>query len=156
MQLQQKITPFFTYPDCAQQAAEFYVSVLPDSAIVRTVRNPANDAILTVEFELCGMKFVALNAGQDWKFTEAFSLSVACDDQQELDDLWEKLQADGGSELACGWLKDRFGMCWQIVPAQLSRWLDSGKPENIQRMFESVWSMKKLDIATLQAAFDGT
>ena len=101
------------------------------------------------------MKFVALNAGQNWKFTEAFSLSVPCQSQTELDTLWEKITADGGREGACGWLQDKFGMFCQIVPSQTDEWLDSGNPAKIQRMFEALWQMKKLDIATLQAAFDG-
>ncbi len=154
MQLKQRITPFLTYKNQAHEAAEFYVSVLPDSEINRIVRAPDNKSVLTVGFELCGLHFVALNAGQDWQFTEAFSLCVTCDDQDEIDRLWESLLAGGGSEMACGWLKDKFGMCWQIVPAQLEQWIDSDKPENLQRMFEALWQMKKLDIATLQNAFE--
>lgn len=103
-----------------------------------------------------GMKFIALNAGQDWKFTEAFSVAVECDTQEELDMIWEKLTADGGSELACGWLKDRFGMCWQIWPSELPRWMASDDAEAVQRMFQAVWQMKKLDIVTLRKAFGGT
>jgi predicted 3-demethylubiquinone-9 3-methyltransferase (glyoxalase superfamily) len=139
MEIQQRITPFLSYVDRAEEAATFYVSVLPDSEIIRTVKNPTNDAVLTVEFELSGMRFVALNAGQDWKFTE--------------DSLWTNLM--GGSELACGWLKDKFGMCRQVVPSQLQQWLECGDPQAVQRMFEALWEMMKLDIATLQEAFDG-
>jgi predicted 3-demethylubiquinone-9 3-methyltransferase (glyoxalase superfamily) len=154
MQLKQRIIPFLTYKNQAHEAAEFYVSLLPDSKINRIVRPPNSDSVLTVGFELCGLQIVALNAAQDWQFTEAFSLCVTCDDQEEIDRLWEGLLADGGNEMACGWLKDKFGMCWQIVPAQLERWIASDKPENLQRMFQSLWQMKKLDIATLQNAFD--
>ena len=156
MQPQQRITPFLTYHDCAEDAARFYVSILPDAKILRTVLNPGNNAVLTVEFAMLGMKFVALNAGQNWKFTEAFSLSVPCQSQSELDNLWEKLTVDGGREVACGWLQDKFGMFWQIVPTQIDDWLNSGEPVKLQRMFEALWQMKKLDIAKLQAAFDGT
>ncbi len=156
MQRQQRITPFLTYHNCADQAAKFYVSILPDAKILRTVHNPGNDAVLTVEFEMLGMKFVALNAGQNWKFTEAFSLSVPCQSQSELDNLWEKLTADGGREVACGWLQDKFGMFWQIVPSQIEDWLNSGEPAKLQRMFEALWQMKKLDIATLEKAFSGS
>ncbi len=155
MHIKQRITPFLTYKKQAEEAAEFYVSVLPDSRIIRKIGHPNDRTVLTVEFELCGMKFVGLNAGQDWAFTEAFSLSVACENQAEIDRLWRKLTAGGGSELACGWLKDKFGMCWQIVPAQMEQWMASDQPENLQRMFEAVWQMKKLDVAKLQSAFDG-
>jgi len=155
MRIKQRLTPFFTYNNQAEEAAEFYVSVLPDSKLIRKVHNPKDGTVLTVEFELCGLKCVGLNAGQDWRFTEAFSLWVACENQDEIDRLWRELIAGGGSELACGWLKDKFGMCWQIVPEQIEQWLASDKPENLQRMFEAVWSMKKLDAAQLQKAFDG-
>ena len=156
MQLIQRITPFLSYMDRAAEAAKFYVSVVPDSKILRTITNPMNGAVITVEFELCGMKFVALNTGQDWKFSEAISLAIACDTQADIDALWSQLIADGGNELACGWLKDKFGMSWQVVPSQLSVWLNSEDPDKIQRMFMSLWQMKKLDIAKLQNAFDGS
>jgi predicted 3-demethylubiquinone-9 3-methyltransferase (glyoxalase superfamily) len=155
MKLQQRITPFLSYKNQAAEAAEFYVSVLPGSRIIRKVKNPANDSILTVEFELCGTKFISLNAGQDWKFTEAVSFAIECDTQNELDALWTSLIADGGSELACGWLKDKFGMCWQVWPSQLQHWMASDDAQALQRVFEAVWQMKKLDTATLQKAFAG-
>jgi len=154
MQLTQRITPFLSYNNQADEAADFYVSVLPDSKIIRTVTNPGNGSVLTVEFQMAGMNFVALNVGQDWKFTEAISLAVSCDSQQELDALWEKL-TDGGREVQCGWLQDKFGMFWQVVPSQLGEWLKSSDPQKIQRMFEALWQMTKLDIAVLQKAFDG-
>ncbi len=155
MKFNQRIRPFLSYNHQADEAAEFYVSVVPDSKIVRKVKNPSNESILTVEFELVGMTFIALNAGRDWKFTEAMSLAIECDTQEEIDTLWAKLIADGGSELACGWLKDKFGMCWQVWPSQLSQWMASDDPEAVQRMFESVWKMTKLDIAILKKAFEG-
>jgi predicted 3-demethylubiquinone-9 3-methyltransferase (glyoxalase superfamily) len=155
MQLKQRITPFLSYNDQADEAAEFYVSVLPDSQILRKVKNPGTGSILTVEFELCGMKFIALNAARDWGFTEATSWAIECDTQPELDELWANLIADGGAELACGWLKDKFGMCWQVWPAQLSQWMASDNAEALQRMFEALWQMKKLDAAVLQKAFEG-
>lgn len=156
MKLNQRIKPFLSYNNRAVEAAEFYVSVLPDSKIIRKVKNPASDSVITVEFELCGMTFIALNAGQDWLFTEAMSLAIECDTQEELDTLWTKLIADGGCEVACGWLRDKFGMCWQVWPAQLSQWMASYDAEAVQRMFEAVWQMKKLDVAILQKAFEGT
>ena len=155
MQFKQKLTPFLSYVDRAEEAAAFYVSLLPDGQVLRTVKNPMNDAVLTVEFEMAGMTFVALNAGQDWQFSPAFSLAVACDSQDEIDRLWQGLTADGGSEVACGWLQDNFGMSWQVVPSRLQQWLDSGDASAIQRMFQSLWQMKKLEIETLQKAFDG-
>lgn len=155
MQIRQRITPFLSYVNQAQDAANFYVSAFPDSRIIRTLTNPLDQAVLTVEFELGGMRFVALNTGQDWKFSEAISLAVSCDTQADIDTLWSRLTADGGAEVACGWLKDKFGMSWQIVPAQLNAWLDSGTPEQIQRMFTALWQMTKLDITALQQAFDG-
>lgn len=155
MKIEERITPFLSYRDQATEAAEFYVSVVPDSKIIRKVTNPSNDSVLTVEFELCGMNFIALNSGQDWKFTDAFSLAVWCETQDELDALWVGLTADGGSETACGWLKDKFGMSWQIVPVRLRQWLASDNPPALQRMFEALWKMKKMDIAELQKAFDG-
>lgn len=155
MQITQRITPFLSYKHEAEAAAKFYVSVLPDSKIIRKVKHPTDGSVLTVEFELCGMKFVGLNAGQDWKFTETFSLCIACEDQAEIDRLWQGLLAGGGSELACGWLKDKFGMCWQIMPKQLESWLASDQPENQKRMFEAMWQMQKPDVAKLQQAFEG-
>lgn len=155
MQIKQRITPFLSYKDQAAEAAEFYVSVVPESKILRMVHNPANDSVLTVEFELCGMKFISLNAGHEWNFTEAMSLAIECDTQDQLDTLWNNLTADGGSELACGWLKDKFGMCWQVWPSQLPKWMASDDPKSVQRMFEALWAMKKLDIAQLQRAFEG-
>lgn len=155
MKLQQRITPFLSYKDQAAEAAEFYISALPDSKMIRKVKNPANDSVLTVEFVLCGMNFMALNAGQDWKFNESMSLAVVCDSQSELDKLWSDLIAGGGTELACGWLKDKFGMCWQVWPSQLPHWMATDDADALQRMFEAVWQMTKLDTAILQKAFAG-
>ncbi len=156
MHIKQRITPFLTFANQAEAATEFYISLLPDSKIIRKVLNPADQTVLTVEFELCGMKFIALNAGrEEWKFTESFSLAVHCDSQQELDALWSGLTSDGGEELACGWLKDKYGMCWQIWPSQLQNWFASDDSKALQRMFQALWQMKKLDIAALQRAFDG-
>jgi len=157
MEIKQRITPFLSYVNQAAEAAEFYVSVLPESKIVRRVLSPGNQSVLTVEFVLCDMKFIALNAGrEEWKFTESFSLAVHCNDQKELDSLWNGLIADGGSELACGWLKDKYGLCWQIWPTQLQDWFEANDPTALQRMFEAMLQMKKLDIASLQTAFFGS
>lgn len=155
MQFQNKITPFFGFNNEAEDAANFYVSVLPDSRIHKIVKNPMTGAVMTVEFELAGMTFVALNTGQaNWKFTEALSLAVACETQQEIDDLWSKL-IDGGQEMACGWLKDRFGVCWQIVPSGIGNMMADADPARAKRVFDAMCQMVKLDMAKLQEAYDG-
>lgn len=155
MQIKQRITPFLSYSHQAEEAAELYVSIVPDSRIIRKVLNPANQSVLTIEFELAGTKFVALNAGQDWKFTEAFSVAIECDSQKQIDEVWDRLVADGGSELYCGWLKDKFGMCWQVWPSQLQTWFAENDPVALQRMFEALWQMKKLDVDVLTKAYQG-
>lgn len=146
VQFHQKITPFLGFKAEAEEAANFYVSVLPESRILRTVNNPDSGAVMTVEFELAGLTFVALNTGQPWEFTDAFSLAVSCETQDEIDDLWAKL-VDGGQELACGWLKDRFGVRWQIVPSAIGRMLCDADPASAKRVFDAMVQMIKLDIA---------
>ena len=154
MQFQNKITPFFGFNSEAEDAANFYVSVLPDSQILRTVRNPDTKAVMTVEFELAGMTFVALNTGQaNWKFTETFSLAVACETQEEIDELWSKL-LDGGEEKACGWLKDKFGVCWQIVPRAIGQMISDPDPARAKRVFDAMCQMIKLDLAELKKAYE--
>ncbi|RCS55917.1 VOC family protein [Bremerella cremea] len=153
MQFQNKITPFLSFPNEAEEAANFYVSLLPGSQIVRTLRNPHSGDVMTVEFELAGMTFVALNTGQDWPFSNAFSLAISCENQAEIDDLWTKL-LDGGKEMACGWLSDKFGVPWQIVPAAIGPMLSDPDPKRAKRVFDAMCQMIKLDIATLQAAYD--
>jgi two-component system sensor histidine kinase QseC len=130
------------------------VTLLPDSKINRIVRNPANDSVMTVEFELSGMAFIALNVGQPWEFTNAFSLSVSCDSQEEIDTLWGKL-VEGGNAIQCGWLTDKYGMAWQIVPSQVSQWLASEDTDKIGRFMGAMMQMTKLDVRALQEAFDG-
>lgn len=154
MQIQQRITPFLSFPSQAGEAADYYVSVFPDASILQSQKSP-DGSILLVEFTLMGMKFVSLNTGQDWKFTEATSFAVSCDTQADIDHLWDRLVGDGGRELACSWLQDKFGVFWQIVPAQLSEWFGSGEPEKVGRMMNVMMQMTRLDIAKLQSAFDG-
>lgn len=154
MRIKQKITPFLSYPHQAEEAARFYVTLLPDSKINRIIRNPMNGSVMTVEFELSGMSFISLNVGQPWEFTNAFSLSVSCDSQEEIDTLWSKL-LDGGKAIQCGWITDKFGMAWQIVPSQVGTWLASEDTEKIGRFMSAMMQMIKLDIRTLQQAFDG-
>jgi len=154
MQFNNKITPFLGFKSEAEEAANFYVSILPDSQMLRTVRNPDTNAVMTVEFELAGMTFVALNSGQPWEFTEAFSLAVSCQTQEEIDTLWGKL-LEGGETLACGWLKDKFGVRWQIVPATIGQMIGDSDPARAKRVFDAMCQMIKLDMAKLQAAYDG-
>lgn len=155
MQFLQKITPFLSFQSQAEEAAEFYVSVLPDSRILNKLKHPDTGQMLTVEFELAGLAFVALNVGEAWEFTNAVSLAVACDTQEEIDTLWERLSADGGEKIQCGWLKDKFGMPWQIVPRALSGWLGGADAARTQRVLHAVWGMTKLEIAPLEAAYAG-
>jgi predicted 3-demethylubiquinone-9 3-methyltransferase (glyoxalase superfamily) len=153
MQFQNKITPFLGFKSEAEEAANFYVSTLPDSRILRTVRNPHNNEVMTVEFELAGITFVALNAGQPWEFTEAFSLAVACETQEEIDRLWSAF-LEGGQELACGWLKDKFGVRWQIVPAKIGQMMGDPDPARAKRVFDAMCQMVKLDVAKLTEAYE--
>ena len=153
----QTITPFLWFDTEAEQAASFYTSIFPNSKIVKTVRRgegmPGPSGVLTVAFELGGQSFVALNGGPHFKFTEAVSFVVNCDSQQELDAYWEKLSA-GGAEVQCGWLKDKFGLSWQVVPRILPELLSDADPAKSVRVMKAIMTMKKLDIAALQRAYD--
>lgn len=157
----QKIKPCLWFDGTAEQAAEFYVSVFPDARITaRTLAGtdwPAGRAgdVILVEFELNGQPYQALNGGPDQPFSEAVSLSVTCDDQAEVDRVWAALLEDGGSEIMCGWLKDRFGFRWQIVPARLEEMLRSDDPEARARVTLAMYEMVKLDVAALERAFAG-
>jgi predicted 3-demethylubiquinone-9 3-methyltransferase (glyoxalase superfamily) len=154
----QKITPFLWFDHQAEEAAAFYTSIFPHSRIVKVVRynaagpGPAGSA-MTVAFELEGQAFVALNGGPHFKFTEAVSFVVNCQTQDEVDAYWEKLSADGG-EVQCGWLKDKFGVSWQIVPTVLSELLSASDPKKAERVMKAMFTMKKLDIRALQHAYD--
>lgn len=154
MQFQNKITPFLAFEDAAEAAAKFYVSILPDSRILKTVPRPETDAAMTVEFEIAGLTVVALNTGHSWEFNETFSLAVACETQAEIDTLWDAL-LEGGEPLACGWLKDKFGVRWQIVPAKIGAMLGDPDPVRAKRVYDAMLQMIKLDIATLEAAYAG-
>lgn len=160
----QKITPFLWYADEAEEAANFYVSLFKNSRIIRTTRYPEAaegvsgrpaGSVMTVEFELEGQHFTALNGGPAFKFDEAVSFTVNCETQEEIDSFWEKLTADGGQESQCGWVKDKFGLSWQITPAIMGE-LYEGTPEQSNRVFQAMLQMKKLDIAKLKEAYDGS
>ncbi len=154
----QKITPFLWFDHQAEEAASFYASIFPNSRILKVIRygragpGPAGSA-MTVEFELEGQSFVALNGGSHFKFTEAISFVVNCQTQEEVDDYWEKL-CEGGTPVECGWLKDKFGLSWQIVPTALPKLLSDPDPEKAQRVMKAMLTMKKLDISALEQAYD--
>ena len=156
----QKVTPFLWFDGQAEQAARFYVSLLPDSRIERVTHSPADTPsgpagmILTVEFTLAGTRFIGLNGGPYFQFTEAVSFEIACADQAEVDRLWKAL-SEGGSEGRCGWLKDRWGLSWQVVPTRLHELLTDQDPARAQRAMEAMLGMNKLNIAELERAADG-
>jgi predicted 3-demethylubiquinone-9 3-methyltransferase (glyoxalase superfamily) len=152
----QKITPFLWFDHQAEEAARFYVSIFPNSKIVQVVRyGPAGPgpagSVMTVAFELDGQPFVALNGGPHFHFTEAVSFVVNCEMQDEIDAYWGKL-APGADDGQCGWIKDRFGLSWQIVPAILPKLLNQSDPEKAQRVAKALMGMKKLNIRALQDA----
>jgi predicted 3-demethylubiquinone-9 3-methyltransferase (glyoxalase superfamily) len=155
----QKITPFLWFDSQAEEAAGFYTSIFKHSRVLGTVRcgeagpGPAG-SVLTVTFVLDDQHFIALNGGPHHTFNEAVSLLVSCEDQREIDDLWERL-SEGGEKRQCGWLKDKFGISWQIVPAMLGPILHGPDPARSERVLQAVWQMGKLDIARLQQAYDG-
>ena len=155
----QKITPFLWFDNNAEEAAKFYVSVFKNSKIGKVARygeaGPGpKGTVMTVEFELDGQKFVALNGGPQFKFTEAVSFVVNCKTQKEVDTIWEKLSA-GGQEVQCGWLKDKFGLSWQIVPTVMTELLTDRDPKKSQRVMKAMLKMVKLDIAALERAYEG-
>ena len=153
----EKITTFLWFDDKAEEAANFYVSIFPNSKINGVARytevGPGKaGSVMTVDFELDGQHYVALNGGPLFPFTEAISLVVNCETQKEIDHYWDKLSA-GGKIQQCGWLKDRYGLSWQIVPALLATQKRNGDPARLNRVMKEVLASVKLDIATLQAAY---
>ena len=156
----QKITTFLWYDREAEEAAKFYCAIFKKSKILGTMRNlegvPGSKAdVLTVEFRLGDQEFVALNGGPTFKFTEAISLMVACKDQKEVDYYWEKLLAGGGKESACGWLKDKYGLSWQVTPTILMKMIADKNRKKAQRAFNAMMQMVKIDIRKLKEAYDG-
>lgn len=154
MKIKSKVTPWLSFESQARDAAEFYVSVIPESKIHGVTSNPDNAQVVVIEFELAGLPVCALNMGQPCEFTNSFSFSVACESQTEIDTLWSAL-SDGGKELRCGWLNDRYGVAWQIVPASMSRFWNANDPIKTKRMVAAMMNMVKLDIADLEDAFEG-
>jgi predicted 3-demethylubiquinone-9 3-methyltransferase (glyoxalase superfamily) len=155
----QKVTPFLSFDGKAEEAARFYVSLLPGSQIDRITHSPmetqggAVGTVLLVEFTLAGTSFIALNT-PGFSFTEAVSFSIACADQAETDRLWSALTADGGSEVACGWLKDRYGVFWQVTPIRLMELVKDPDQDRARRAMEAMVKMIKIDIAEVERAAD--
>jgi predicted 3-demethylubiquinone-9 3-methyltransferase (glyoxalase superfamily) len=155
----QKITTFLTFDDQAEEAVRFYTSIFPDSQILSERRyGPAGPgpegSLMTASFELAGQEFMALNGGPSFSFSQGVSLFVDCEDQAEVDDLWEKLSA-GGEPNVCGWLTDKFGVSWQIIPRRLGELLDDDDPEKANRVMEAMLGMEKIDVEGLEAAYEG-
>ena len=158
----QKITPFLWFNDNAEEAVNLYVSIFKDSKIGAITRYEEQGAaasgrpkgsVMTIQFQLEGQEFVALNGGPHFKFTEAVSFVVNCKTQEEVDEYWAKLTA-GGEEVQCGWLKDKYGLSWQIVPTALPEMLKDKDPAKAKRVMEAMLQMKKIDIPTLKRAYD--
>jgi predicted 3-demethylubiquinone-9 3-methyltransferase (glyoxalase superfamily) len=157
--MSQRITPNLWFDTEAEEAADFYVSVFKNSRVVNVAHY--NDAgpreagmVMTVEFELDGQRFVGINGGDQFKFSEAVSFQINCEDQDEVDYYWERL-TDGGEEGPCGWLKDRYGVSWQVVPEGMDELFGDSDPERAKRAMEAMFKMRKLDVAMLRAAADG-
>jgi len=155
----QKITTFLTYSERAEEAAELYVSLFTNSRITATTRygdtGPGpKGSVMTVVFELDGQEYIALNGGPHFTFTDGVSLLVTCETQEEVDRYWAKL-SEGGQQIQCGWLKDRFGLSWQVTPRILSEYLRDSDQQRSQRVMAAMLQMKKLDIAGLKKAYEG-
>ena len=148
-----KITPFLWFDTQAEEAMNLYASIFKDSKILSI--NRAQGRVMSVLFELEGQQFMALNAGPMYKFSEAVSFFVGCETQAEIDELWAKLTADGGAPGRCGWLKDKFGLSWQVVPTALTRMLGDKDAAKSGRVVSVMMQMDKLDLARLQQAYDG-
>jgi len=147
-QTSQKITPFLWFENQAEEAAKFYTSVFKNSRI-----NSISPTVVTFQIE--GMDFMALNGGPIYKFTPAISFMVHCDTQAEIDDLWEKLTSNGGKEVECGWLTDKYGLSWQIIPVVFGKMMGDKDPAKVNRTMQAMMKMKKMDIQKLQEAFAG-
>ena len=155
------ISPCLWFDGNAEEAAKLYTSLFPNSRIDKVNRSPADTpsgpegSVLTVDFTLAGQRFIGLNGGPDFKFNEAVSFSIDCEDQAEIDRYWDALIAGGGEPSVCGWLKDRFGLSWQVVPRQLPEYLGGPDPDGTKRAMEALLQMTKLDVAKLREAYEG-
>ena len=155
-----KITPCLWFDGKAEEAAEFYVSLLPDSRVDKVWRSPADTPsgpagmVLTVDFTVAGQPLQGLNGGSDFTFSEAISFGIECEDQAEVDRLWDTLTADGGEPGPCGWLKDRFGLSWQIVPRELNEMMEDPDPDRARRAMEAMLQMGKIEVDELRRAVE--
>lgn len=155
----QKLAPCLWFDSEAEEAARYYTQIFPNSRILQTTyygeggHKPAG-TVLTVTFEILGMEYMALNGGPNFPFTEAVSFIVYCDNQEEIDRYWNRLTAEGGAPVQCGWLKDRYGLSWQIAPSNLATLISSEHPQKAQAVMRALMSMVKLDLAALQDAYD--
>jgi predicted 3-demethylubiquinone-9 3-methyltransferase (glyoxalase superfamily) len=156
-----KIAPCLWFDGQAEAAAKFYTALIPGSRIDKVMRAPSDNpstpagAVLTVDFTLAGQQFIGLNGGPQFRFSEAVSFTINCEDQAEVDRYWNALIADGGAPSQCGWLKDKFGLSWQIVPKQFGQLIGSADRAAAGRAMQAMMKMTKLDIAELQRAYDG-
>jgi predicted 3-demethylubiquinone-9 3-methyltransferase (glyoxalase superfamily) len=155
-----KVTTFLTFKERGEEAVNFYVSLFPNSKVVNIVRYSAEGplpkgALLNATFVLDGREFMAMDGGPHFKFEEGFSLLVNCDTQAEIDRLWKKLSGDGGEEQMCGWVKDKYGISWQIIPTILPELMTDKNPDKSKRVMDALLKMRKLDIATLKKAYEG-
>jgi predicted 3-demethylubiquinone-9 3-methyltransferase (glyoxalase superfamily) len=150
-----KIAPFLWFDTQAEEAMNFYVSVFRDAKAGKIMQAGPGGPVLTVEFELAGQRFIGLNGGPQFRFNEAVSLFINCEDQAEVDELWAKLTADGGAEGRCGWLKDRFGVSWQVIPRALAEALGDPDRDRAQRAMQAMMGMGKIDVEGLRRAADG-
>jgi predicted 3-demethylubiquinone-9 3-methyltransferase (glyoxalase superfamily) len=148
----QKITPFLWFDGQAEEAMNFYLSIFKHAKVLNVHR--ANGQVMSVTFELEGQQFIGLNAGPQFKFTEAVSFFVNCETQAEVDELWEKL-SEGGQKSRCGWLKDKFGLSWQIIPKALGQLMSDPDPKKSQAVMQAMLKMNKIVIEDLQRAYDG-
>lgn len=157
-----KIAPCLWFNGQAEEAADFYTGLFPNSRIDKVHRAAADNpstpqgGVLTVDFTLFGQQFIALNGGPEFKFTEAISLSIDCEDQKEVDRYWDALVEGGGEHSVCGWLKDRFGVSWQVIPRQLPELLDGPDRAGAARAMKAMLEMTKIDVAKLREAYEGT
>jgi predicted 3-demethylubiquinone-9 3-methyltransferase (glyoxalase superfamily) len=147
----QKITPFLWFDRNAETAMNFYASIFRDTEILDVSRQGPDGPVVSVTFRLNGQEFIGLNGGPEFRFTEAISFFVSVDTQEEVDELWDKL-SDGGQQSRCGWLKDKFGVSWQVIPTALGRFLSDKNPAKAQRVMEAMLRMEKIDIAVLEKA----
>jgi predicted 3-demethylubiquinone-9 3-methyltransferase (glyoxalase superfamily) len=160
MQIQHRLTPFIWYEKGAEDAVAHYLKVFGSGQVLHTQRWGENapgaaGTVMVVQFELLGLQMTAFNGGPHFKLNEAFSLTIACDGQAEIDHFWEQLPAGGGKPKSCGWVEDAWGLSWQIIPAAWYDMIRDPDPARVQRVFQAIWAMEKIDLAALQKAYDG-